>query len=223
MLSLLRRLPLLRYFAVRPRLFFVILSGIAFELLLPDSLRIMTRRLVAWDAAIAFYLMLVAVMMARSDTKQIRKRSAIEDEGGLLILALTITTAIASLVAIVSELATAKNLSGVLQYEHIGLAALTVFLSWSFMQTMFALHYAHEYYSCKTGRTKPLEFPEQSEEPDYWDFVYFSFIIGTAAQTADVNIVSKTIRRIVTLHCVIVFFFNTTVLALTVNIGASLF
>jgi uncharacterized membrane protein len=67
-----------------------------------------------------------------------------------------------------------------------------------------------------------LEFPDENLETDYWDFIYFSFIIGTAAQTADINITSKTFRRLVTLHCVIVFFFNMTILALTVKIGASL-
>ena len=67
-----------------------------------------------------------------------------------------------------------------------------------------------------------LEFPGH-EPPDYWDFVYYSFIIGTACATADVNVTSKNMRRITTLHCVVAFFFNTTILALTVNIGAGFF
>ena len=108
--------------------------------------------------------------------------------------------------------------------EHIALAGLTVFLSWSFMQTMFALHYAHEYYMEKDGTlAEGLEFPGQNHQPDYWDFVYYAFVIGTSTATADVNIVSSVMRRITTLHCVVAFFFNTTILALTVNIGAGLF
>ena len=92
------------------------------------------------------------------------------------------------------------------------------------MQTMFALHYAHEYYSPKYKEdTRALDFPDKETKPDYWDFAYFSFIIGTAAQTADVNIVSRLIRRVAMLHCIVIFFFNTTILALTINIAASIF
>jgi uncharacterized membrane protein len=99
----------------------------------------------------------------------------------------------------------------------------TVVLTWLFMQTMFALHYAHDFYNnCSRNREGGLEFPGHNPMPDYWDFVYFSFVIRTAAQTADINITSENFRRIVALHSVIIFFFNTTILALTVNVGASL-
>jgi len=85
------------------------------------------------------------------------------------------------------------------------------------------LHYTHEYYNDRAKtRNAGLKFPDENLQPDYWDFIYFSFIIGTSAQTADINITSKSFRRLVTLHCVIVFFFNITILALTINIGASL-
>ena len=95
------------------------------------------------------------------------------------------------------------------------------------MQTMFALHYAHAYYNSNiSNEVGGLDFPSSKarpdSRPDYWDFIYFSFIIGTAAQTADVNITSKVIRRVVTIQCVTVFFFNTTILALAINVGASL-
>ncbi len=121
-----------------------------------------------------------------------------------------------------TELANAKAQNDT-SNARIIITGITVVLSWMFMQIMFALHYAHEYYnsSLKTN-DGGLEFPGDNPEPDYWDFVYFSFIIGTAAQTADINITSKVFRRLVTLHCVIVFFFNITILALTVNVGASL-
>lgn len=88
---------------------------------------------------------------------------------------------------------------------------------------MFAVHYAHEFYDGPDDeRTPGLEFPGH-EPPDYWDFVYYSFVIGTACATADINVISKTMRRLTTLHCVVAFFFNTTVLALMVNIGAGFF
>lgn len=221
---MLDRLPIFRHLKARPRLAAVTILGILLWFLLPRSELDMNRTLIAWDSAIGLYLVLVTIMMVQSNPDRIRNRAALEDEGGLAILALTTFTAVTSLVAIVAELVAAKAFTGPLRLEHIGLAALTVFLSWTFMQTMFALHYAHEYYSGETETgLKGLDFPDKPSEPDYWDFIYFSFIIGTAAQTADINIVSKVLRRIVALHCVVVFFFNATILALTVNISASLF
>ena len=108
-------------------------------------------------------------------------------------------------------------------WEHIALAGGTVLLSWSFVHTIFAVHYAHEYYvGPENELAKGLEFPGKTP-PDYWDFMYYSFVIGTACATADVNITSKIMRRITMLHCVFAFFFNTTILALMVNIGAGFF
>jgi uncharacterized membrane protein len=121
------------------------------------------------------------------------------------------------------ELALAKSLKVQGGWQHIALAGITVVLSWSFLHTMFAVHYAHEYYAGPEDEPgKGLEFPGH-EPPDYWDFMYYSFVIGTACATADVNVTSRRIRRITALHCIVAFFFNTTILALTVNIGASFF
>ena len=117
------------------------------------------------------------------------------------------------------DVALAKSLKDQGEWRHVALAASTVVLSWTFLHTIFAVHYAHEYYS---GPDRGLEFPGD-EPPDYWDFIYYSFVIGTACATADVNVASKGLRRITTLHCIVAFFFNTTILALTVNIGASFF
>ena len=161
-------------------------------------------------------------MMSKSGVDTIRSRATEQDGGALVILVFTILTVMASVVAIVEELATAKAQHAT-THVHIILTAITIFLSWMFMQAMFALHYTHEYYNNRAKtKNEGLEFPDENLQPDYWDFIYFSFIIGTAAQTADINITSKSFRRLVTLHCVIVFFFNMTILALTINIGASL-
>ena len=93
-------------------------------------------------------------------------------------------------------------------------------LSWSFIQTIFALHYAHEFYAERNGAGGGLIFPEDPT-PDYWDFVYFSFGIGTAAQVADVMVTSRRIRRTVILHSMVAFVFNVTVLALMVNLASA--
>jgi uncharacterized membrane protein len=105
---------------------------------------------------------------------------------------------------------------------HIALAGLTVLTSWVFTQFMFATHYAHEYYSAQARGFEPgLQFPG-TEAPNYLDFVYFACVIGTSGQTADVSISSQIMRRISLIHCILAFFFNTTLIALTINIAASL-
>ena len=215
---------MIRNVKARPRLTFAIIIGFLLWFILPDSWRQATRLLISWDVAISLYLILATWMIMQSDTSKIRSRAAAQDEGRLAILILTTFTAIASLAAIIAELANAKEINGVLRNEHIALAGITVLLSWTFMQTMFALHYAHEFYMEKNGKiVEGLEFPGKNHTPDYWDFIYYSFVIGTAAQTADINIISGAFRKLTTVHCMISFFFNTTILALTVNIGAGLF
>ena len=217
------RIDLVNNFKAQPRLFTAVAVGLLLWFLLPQGWHRATRLLVAWDCATGLYLILALLMMAGSNIHRIRHRAARQDEGQFVILGLTTVTALVSLAGIVAELATAKTLKGPGEWKHIALAGLTVLPSWTFTHLMFAIHYAHEYYGGPEDRpTKGLEFPGH-DEPDYWDFVYYSFVIGTACATADVNLTSKIMRRITTVHCIIAFFFNTTILALTVNIGAGFF
>jgi uncharacterized membrane protein len=95
---------------------------------------------------------------------------------------------------------------------------MTIALSWAFIHTIFALHYAHEFYAQTRGGG--LAFPGEGE-PDYWDFLYFSLVIGMTSQVSDVAVTAKPMRRIVAAHGVVSFVFNTTLLALAVNIAAS--
>ena len=101
---------------------------------------------------------------------------------------------------------------------------LTIALSWAAVHTTFALHYAHDYYR-DDGSPGGLDFPSEDdddkEDPDYWDFVYFSFVIGMTAQTADVGITDRTIRRTVIAHGLVAFIYNAALVALMVNIAAS--
>ncbi|MEI6729736.1 MAG: DUF1345 domain-containing protein [Pseudomonadota bacterium] len=215
--------PVIRHIVARPRLSAAILFSWILLFILPPHWRQSTKLLFAWDSGAGLYLVMAAIMMAQSNLEKIRLRAAIQDEGRIIVLLTTTIASVASLFAIVAELSTAKDLIGTTRYLHIALAGITVFVSWAFMQTMFALHYAHEYYLDRSEEaSRGLEFPGHPRKPDYWDFIYFSFVIGTAAQTADINITSHIIRRIVTLHCIIMFFFNTTILALTINIAAGL-
>lgn len=213
-----------RQLRAQPRLFISAFAGALFYLLLPHAWasQSVTRIIIGWNAAVWLYLMLVAIMAVRATKERIRYRARQQNEGRFLILGLVIIAAIASLLAIVAELAVAKDMQGIARYSHIGLASLTILSSWAFVHTIFALHYAHDYFvNCVNGKTSGLEFPG-TDELDYGDFFYFAFVIGTSGQTADINFASRAMRRIGLVHCVLAFLFNTTILALTINIAASL-
>jgi uncharacterized membrane protein len=171
--------------------------------------RLSTRIIVGWDAGVALYLALVYLVMAHGSIAEIRRRAAINDEGAIALLVLTAAAALASLVAVLAELGHSPG-----PYQ-IALSIATILLSWTFMHTMFALHYIHEFYGQGADeRLGGLVFPG-SEDPDYWDFLYYSLVVAMTAQVSDIQITSKTIRRLTTLHGAISFFFNATVLALT--------
>jgi uncharacterized membrane protein len=220
--------PLKRFlhvFRVRPRLFIVALLGLLTGLLLPHGIasQPVTRWLIAWNTGAGLYIVLAAVMMIRSSKGHMRRRAQLQDDGKYAILALVVISAVASLVAIAFELTVVKDLHGWIKGAHVALAGLTVLSSWSFIQVMFTLHYAHDYYMAACHGHKPgLCFPDDPD-PDYGDFFYFSAVIGTSGQTADVSFVTKPMRRIGSVHCILAYLFNTTVLALLINIGASLF
>jgi len=219
------RLPLLEPLRARPRLTSAALLGaLVFAALQSEwATHAATRFLVAWNAGALLYLVLAAEMIARSTTRNIQRRALRENDGRLVVLSLVVAAAVIVLFAIGSQVAVVKELHGPRREAHIALAALTLVTSWAFTQTMFALHYAHHFYVDRSlQQPDALLFPGSSE-PDYVDFLYFAGVIGTSAQTADVSFNGSGLRGIGLIHCVLAFFFNTTVLALTINIAASLF
>src|ERR1700710_1490463 len=200
----------------RPRTFIAVAVGIAAFFLLPGSLRLVTRLLMGWDVFMALYLVLVYIMMARCGLAHIKRNAILQDDGRFLILMVTALGAFASIAAIVFELGASQRSAA-----ELALATVTIALSWAAVHTTFALHYAHDYYrGVKPGG---LQFPsgDEHDHADYWDFVYFSFVIGMTAQVSDVGITDKTIRRTTTVHGIISFVFNTALVALMVNIAAS--
>jgi uncharacterized membrane protein len=200
----------------RPRTFISLAIGIAAFLLLPDSLRLVSRLLIGWDTFVTFYLVLAYTMMFRCGLGHIRGNAVRQDDGRFLILLVTALGAFASLAAIVFELGASHR-----SVPQLTLATVTIALSWAAVHTTFALHYAHDYY--RGAKPGGLQFPsgEGHDHADYWDFVYFSFVIGMTAQVSDVGITDKMIRRTATAHGIISFIFNTALLALMVNIAAS--
>lgn len=201
------------------RLVIAVAFGLALAFLLPSDWLLMTRVLLGWNAGVALYLVAAYEIIVRSDLARLRQRAAAEDEGRFAILVLTVAAGLFSLGAILFELGAVPG-GPTRNPRHLLLAAITIFLSWTFIHTIFALHYAHDYYSERGKRSGGLGFPG-SGEPDYWDFVYFSFVIGMTCQVSDVAITNKTIRRTATAHGVASFIFNATLLALTVNIAGS--
>jgi uncharacterized membrane protein len=209
--------PLTRFWRLHVRLFLSAAFGAAVTLALTAlPWRIPTRILVGWDTGVALYLTLIFRVMAQASVAGIRQRAAIEDEGAVALLGLTTAAAIASLAAVLAELGHAPG-----PYQ-VTLGIGTILLSWTFMHTIFALHYAREFYAeGDDDQIGGLVFPGR-QDPDYWDFLYYSLVVAMTAQVSDVQITSTTIRRLTTVHGIISFFFNVAVLALTVNIVSTL-
>jgi uncharacterized membrane protein len=216
---------LVRMIRARPRLFISALFGLAIGILTPSSWREITRWLVAWNAGISLYFILTGWLIVHATPVSIRRQADLQDEGRFIILILTSISALSSIGAIVAQLALVKDTTGLMKSLHIGLAAATILSAWFFIHLIFALHYAHDYFAAAKGTDKGLRgglhFPG-TDKPDYYDFLYFSYVIGVASQTADVEITSKGMRRTALVHCILAFFFNSAVLALTINIAAGL-
>jgi uncharacterized membrane protein len=197
--------------------------GVLTVLLLPSTIYTYTRALVGWDVGVGLYLILAWALIMTAPEEQMQRRAREQDDGAAVILLLTMTAAVASVGAIVLELLNVKSAAASATGWHVALAGVTIVLSWFFVHTSFALHYAHEYYSHGPhAKEHCLKFPDESLRPGYSDFLYFSFILGATSQTADVAITSAGMRRLVLIHSIVSFFFNTTLLAMAVNIAASL-
>ena len=219
-----RRLPLIRNLVHRPRLALCIgvtaMSMPLLHWLWPNHA--VAEFLLSYNLGTILYLVLAGRMMLSSSVHHMRWRARLQDEGRTAVLVGVVVASVISLVAIAAQLSIAKDSVGITKILHIGLSAVTVLTSWSFTQTMFALHYAHTYYGPSSDSAEHgLDFPGTTT-PDYLDFLYVACVIGTSGQTADVSFSSSAMRRIGLLHSVLSFFYNATMVALTINILASL-
>ena len=213
-----------RLIITRPRLFGSILVGILAALLMPNSLAShkITRIILGWNVGTWLYLVLAARMIFWTSHEKMRARALLQNDGKYFVLLMVIIASIVSIGAIFAELSVVKDMHGMLRSAHVALAVMTIVSSWLFIQVMFALHYAHDFYIAKEhSNSSGLEFPG-TPCPDYSDFLYFACVIGTSGQTADVSFISKAMRKVGLIHCVLAFFFNTTLLALTINIASGL-
>jgi uncharacterized membrane protein len=171
-----------------------------------------TRALIGLDVFFASYLVAMIRRARRATPQDLRRHAADRDEGLPLILLLALTAIVASLTAILMVL---RAPSGLME---AALALTAAPLGWAVVHTLLAMHYAHAHYATDTAA---LAFPGTAE-PDFWDFLYFSFGIGMTAQVSDVTVQTSALRRWVLAHAAGSFFYNTIILALAVNAGLAL-
>ena len=215
-----RQWRITRFVVGRRRLLMSVAAGLIFLALQPEHFRTTTRFILAWDLTAILYIAATLWMIAHSTVADCHDRAALYDEGDWLILVLVIASAAASFVCIAAELPVLKSPQHSTTLGII-ITGLTVALSWAFTHTVFTLHYANVYYRPDEDGPGGLAFPG-NRMPDYRDFLYYSFVIGCAAQTGDVGTVSRAMRHLTLIHGIVAFTFNTAVLALTINVGASL-
>lgn len=212
-----RRWRPLHYFKVRPRMLVALAIFIGTSLLLASTgLRVATVILLGFDLAAVVFLGLLARMFSKATPAHMRRQAQAQDTGRWGVLWSGVVLTMVVLAALNSELHAAKG-GGALE---LGVGALSVVLSWLFLNTMFAVHYAHGFYGDLGEQHAGLEFPD-TPQPDYWDFAYFAIVIGMTFQVSDVQITSRYLRRVALLHSVIAFFFNVFIIAITVNIVAA--
>jgi len=202
------------------KLWIAVLVGVLVFVASPPNWTEISRLLTAWNAALLFYLPATYLWMRRLDSKQLRARYEPEDPTAPVILLIVVAAALLSVMSIVMLLSNMKQVDPADRAAHLALAALTIVNSWLLVPSLFTLHYADMFYS-SAPQDAPLSFPNTTE-PLFWDFVYFSFTIAAACQTADVSTNERGVRKLVVAQSIVAFFFNLSVLGLAVNVTAGL-
>jgi uncharacterized membrane protein len=218
---------LLRPARMHPGLLAGCAAGFIAALFVPAAATMLLRGILGWDVLVGVFLVLTWAVMLRSGHGTMRYRAAHYDASDVIVLLLCVAAVVASLVAITGMVVGLRDMPEGKKAFRLALSVVTVAGSWLFLHTVLALHYAHHYYWPKRSPGQPeghrggLDFPG-GDAPDYADFLYFSFVLGATSQTSDVAITSRSIRRLAMLHGTFAFAFNTVLLALTVNVAASL-
>ena len=203
------------------RLIYGLLAGLA-SAALPLPLVWQFRGLLGWSMGVAVYLALAWWLCERFDAKRTRERAQAQDEPNIVLLLLMLLSTLACVVAIVVLMQQGKDFSGTERTLHIALSVIALAVSWLFIQTIFAFHYAHLYYheeKLKEPDGPGLQFPG-GLEPDYFDFLYYAHVVGMTSQVSDVQVTSREMRRLTLVHSVLSFGFNMLVLALSINVVA---
>lgn len=218
------RCPRIRhYLHGRPRfLFSLFMATITYLCLLPffsPAIRLMF----AWNVFAWLYIIFLLVKIINRKAHDIRKITRLEDESAKMVIFFVVIGCCISVLVLFLELATAGQTSGHLKILHFIITGSTLISSWLLLPMGFTMHYAHLFYANPCTEEPWLLFPDKMLTPSYWDFMYFSFTIAVASQTADVCVGSREMRKVVLLQSVISFVFNMTILGLSINVCASLF
>ena len=176
--------------------------------------------LLGWDCAASVYLLTMWRLFLKADEAEVRSRAAQEDEGVPVLMLIVLAAIVASLAAVVDAMIFAKSATGPDKAFVAACAGATLVLSWLVLQSVFVLHYAHRHFG--DGKSKGgIQFP--GEPPtSYMDFAYLAFSVGATFQVSDNSILTAKLRRLVTAHAATAYFYNTAILALGINIIASL-
>ena len=208
--------------AKRPRLWICAIAAAVVYFASAGQFHEATRALVAWNVGAWAFLVMIVLMMA-DRRREARVQARPEDENQWVLVVLGIVASLAATAAIVWELGPVKDLTGAVKAGHLALVGATILSAWTFLNVMFALHYAGVYFQPLSGKVRGgLDFPGKAD-PGWGEFVYQAFAVGCTFASSDVNITSTRMRRICAIQGVVFFFFNAIILALTINIVANLF
>ncbi|AKM29209.1 hypothetical protein AB870_02320 [Pandoraea faecigallinarum] len=198
-----------------------VLAGWFVQVFVNGEFTLVTRVLIGWNAGAWSYLAMIWLMMVTAPKRSIERFAEQEDQSAVIVLSVVSLSAISSVAAIVHILASAKAGGSTHAPEHVLFAAATLIAGWLLVPTIYTLHYARLYFT-DTESPYALAWPDRDCDPDYWDFLYFSFTIAVASQTADIALKSRRMRRTALAQAILSFFFNLAVLGLSINIGAGL-
>lgn len=190
-------------------------------LLTPDAWQVVTRVLTGWNVAVWANLLQMGWLMTTASHKHVQAIAEREDNNTVTVLTILSIAAVLSLVAIALELTSARGLPDTVKWLHYLFTAVTVIGSWLLVAAIYTFHYARLFYRSPVGQ-RALRFPEGELNPDYWDFLYFSFTIAVAAQTSDVTVMSRSMRKAVLAQSVLSFVFNAAIIGMSINLAAGL-
>lgn len=209
-----------RFISSRPYLVVALAVGVATGLFFTDQTWL-RQALIGWNVTVWLYLVIIIPVMMRADHHRVREVAARQDESAAMVLSTMTIGIILTMAAVVSELSGASKGSSDEQAVHYIVTAVTVIGSWILLGVLYAFHYAHKFYNSK-AKDPELKFPDEEKEPNYWDFLYFSFTLSVAVQTSDVAVMTRSMRKVVLSQSVMSFVFNLVILGLSINIAAGL-
>ena len=205
----------------RHRLIVGLTAGSAVFFITREHLRLWSAAISGWNAFAFIILALDWLTIWTTPLRKIRERAQQEDVSRLVIFVFVVVAACAALFAVGFLIRAHKEQPGGHFAVHLVLTLLTVISSWALLQTVYSLRYAHAFYGDSDDprvqrHAGGLIFPG-ARPPNYFDFAYFSFVVGMTCQVSDVQITSRRMRRITLVHSVLAFGFNTLILALLIN------